>query len=101
MKTTLEKIEIKVNIEKKIINIPKDKRGDQKYMPVGMSKKVYKEMVKEMDKIASRKESSQQQCASQVCNHWFILLFTSNLIIAWNINFQLVCCINEIRSEPI
>ena len=40
-------------------------------MPVGMSKKVYKEMVKEFDKIASQEEPSQQQRASNViCNHW-------------------------------
>ena len=40
-------------------------------MPVGMSKRVYKDMVKEMDKIASKEEPSQQQRASNViCNHW-------------------------------
>ena len=38
-------------------------------MPVGMSKKTYKEMVKEMNIIASRKESSQKQSASHECNH--------------------------------
>ena len=39
--------------------------------PVGMSKNVYKEMVKEMDKIASQEEPSQQQRASNVIfNHW-------------------------------
>ena len=38
-------------------------------MSVGMSKKVCKEMVKEMDIIASHEEPS-QQCASNVrCNH--------------------------------
>jgi hypothetical protein len=35
-------------------------------MPTGMSKKMYKEMVKEMDIIASQEEPSQQQCASNV-----------------------------------
>jgi hypothetical protein len=50
-------------------------------MSVGMSKKVYKEMVKEMNIIASQEEASQQQRASEVCNHSFILLCTSNLII--------------------
>ena len=43
-------------------------------MPIGMSKKVYKEMVKEMDKIASQEEPSQQQRASNlICNHWIFL----------------------------
>ena len=52
------------------MKISKDEQVDIKNMPVGMSKKVYKEMVKEMDKIASREEQSQQQCASNViCNH--------------------------------
>ena len=53
---------------RKIIKIP-EKQGDQKYMLVGMLKKVYKEMVKEMNIIASKKDSYQEQCASQVCNH--------------------------------
>ena len=35
------------------MKISKDERADIKSMPVGMSKKVYKEMFKEMDKIAS------------------------------------------------
>jgi hypothetical protein len=35
------------------MKIPKDQRADIQNMPVGMSKKVYKEMVKEMDIIAS------------------------------------------------
>ena len=48
----------------------KDERADIRNMPVGMSKKVYKEMVKEMDKIASQEEPSQQQRASNIiCNH--------------------------------
>jgi hypothetical protein len=37
---------------RKIMNIPKEKQGDHKYMLVGMSKKVFKEMVKEMNIIA-------------------------------------------------
>ena len=52
------------------MKISKDERADIRNMPVGMSKKVYNEMVKEMDKIASQEEPSQQQCASNViCNH--------------------------------
>ena len=52
------------------MKISKDERVDIRNMPVGMSKKVYKEMVKEMDKIASQEEPSQQQRASNViCNH--------------------------------
>ena len=48
-------------------------------MPVGMSKNVYKEMVKEMDIIASHEEPSQQQRASNViCNHWIFRLGTIN-----------------------
>ena len=52
------------------MKISKDERADIKNMLVGMSKKVYKEMVKEMDKIALHEEPSQQQRASNViCNH--------------------------------
>ena len=52
------------------MKISKDERADIRNMPVGMSKKVYKEMIKEMDKIASREEPSQQKCASNViCNN--------------------------------
>ena len=52
------------------MKISKDERTNIKNIPVGMSKKVYKEMVKEMDKIASQEEPSQQQRASNViCNH--------------------------------
>ena len=48
-------------------------------MPVGMSKNVYKEMVKEMDKIASQEEPSQQQRASNlICNHLIFQLGTIN-----------------------
>ena len=46
-------------VVQKIMNIQKEKLGNLKFMLVGMSKKVYKEMVKEMNIIASRKESSQ------------------------------------------
>ena len=57
------------------MKISKDEWYDIKNMPVGMSKKVYKEMVKEMDKTASHEEPSQQQRASNViCNH---LIFRS------------------------
>ena len=53
------------------MKISKDEWVDVGNMPVGMFKKVYKEMVKEMDKIASQEEPSQQQLASNViCNHW-------------------------------
>ena len=53
------------------MKISKDEWTDIRNMPVGMSKKVYKEMVKEMDKIASQDEPSQQQRASNVIrNHW-------------------------------
>ena len=53
------------------MKISKDEWADIRNMPVGMSKKVYKEMVKEMDKITSQEEPSQQQRASNViCNHW-------------------------------
>ena len=52
------------------MKILKDERAYITNMPVGMSKKVYKEMVKEMDKIASWEEPSQKQSASNViCNH--------------------------------
>ena len=53
------------------MKISKDEWADIKNMPVGMSKKVYKEMVQEMDKISSQGEPSQQQRVSNViCNHW-------------------------------
>ena len=52
------------------MKISKYERADIRNMLVGMSKNVYKEMVKEMDKIASPEEPSQQQRASNViCNH--------------------------------
>ena len=52
------------------MKISKDGRANIINMPTGMSKKVYNEMVKEMDKISSQEEPSQQQRASNViCNH--------------------------------
>ena len=51
------------------MKIPKEKWGDPQSVSVGMSKKVYKEMEKEMNIIASREEGYQQQRASEVCNH--------------------------------
>ena len=51
------------------MKIPKDQRDDIQNMPVGMSKKVYKEMVKEINIVASQEEPYQQQRASNVCNH--------------------------------
>ena len=44
-------------ISRNIMKIPKDERGDMQNVPVGVSKKVYKDMVKEMDIIASQEES--------------------------------------------
>jgi hypothetical protein len=38
-------------------------------MSVGMPKKVYKEMIKEMNIIVSWEEASQQQCALEICDH--------------------------------
>ena len=53
------------------MKISKDEIDDIRNMLAGMSKKVYKEMIKEMDKIASWEEPSQKQRASNViCNHW-------------------------------
>ena len=49
-----------------MMKIPKNERGDIQNMPVGMSKKMHKEMVKEMDIIASWEEPSQQQHTSNV-----------------------------------
>ena len=52
------------------MKIPKGERVAIRNMPVGMSKKVHKEMVKEMDIISSHEEPSQQQRDSNViCNH--------------------------------
>ena len=53
------------------MKISKDEWDDIINMLVGMSKKVYKEMVKEMDIISSHEEPYQQQRDSNViCNHW-------------------------------
>jgi hypothetical protein len=65
-----------------------------------MSKRVYKEMVKEMNIIASHEDAFQQQRASKVCDHSFILLWTSNLFIILNVIFQLFCCRKEKKMEP-
>jgi hypothetical protein len=46
------------------MKIPSDKQGESQYMSVGMPKKVYKEMVKEMNIISSHVDASQQQHAS-------------------------------------
>ena len=51
------------------MKIREDQRADIRNMLVGMSKKVYKKMDKEMDIIALQEEPSQQQSASNVCNH--------------------------------
>ena len=52
------------------MKISKDEQAEIKNMPVGMSKKVYKEMVKEIDKIASQEDPSQQKRALNViCNN--------------------------------
>ena len=51
------------------MKLPKEKWGEPQSMMLGMSKKVYKEMVKEMNIFVSREEPSQQQHASEVCNH--------------------------------
>jgi hypothetical protein len=81
------------------MKIPSDGLGEIQYMWVGMSKKVYKEMVKEMNIISSQEDASQQQCSSEVCYHSFILLCTSNLFIILNTNFQLFCCRKENKTE--
>ena len=61
------------------MKISKDEWADIINMPVGISKKVYKDMVKEMDIIASHEDPSQQQHASNViCNHWIFRLGTIN-----------------------
>ena len=48
------------------MKIPKDEWGDMRNVQVEVSKNVYKEMVKEIDIIASQEEPSQQQHASNV-----------------------------------
>ena len=60
------------------MKISKYEWADIRNMLVGIQK-VYKEMVKQMDIIASPEEPSQQQRASNViCNHWIFLLGTIN-----------------------
>ena len=56
---------------RKILKIPNDQHTDMRNVPIGMSKKVYNEMFKEMDIIASQEEPSQLECALNVCNHLF------------------------------
>jgi len=51
------------------MKIPEERWGDHQNMLVGISKKLYKEIIKEMNKITLREEPSQQQCALEVCNH--------------------------------
>ena len=51
------------------MKLPKEKWGEPQNMSLGMSKKVYKEMVNEMKINASREDPSQQQRASEVCHH--------------------------------
>ena len=85
------------------MKISKDERADFRNIPVGISKKVYKEMVKEMDKIASLEEPSQQQLASNViCNHSFFRSLAKKINnLALNINFQVFSCRKEKKMEPI
>ena len=40
------------------MKITKDERGDMRNVPIGGSKKLYKEMVKEIDIIASQEQPS-------------------------------------------
>jgi hypothetical protein len=74
----------------------KDRWDDIQNMMVGMSKKMYKEMVKEMNIIASWEDSHPNNSA-----HWmyaiiyFFLLCIENLTIAWNTYFQLFYCRKE------
>ena len=89
------------SFSRKIMKIAKEKWGDPQSMLVGMAKKGYKETVKEINIIALKEEPSQQQWELEVCNHWFILLWTSNLILAWDINIQFFCCGNENKMELI
>jgi len=82
------------------MQVPRNKRGENQYMLVGVSKKMYKEMVKEMNIIVSHEDASQQQRAPKVCDHSFILLCTSNLFTKLNTNFQFFCCRKENKMEP-
>ena len=58
--------------------IPKGEQCDMWNVSVGVSKKVYKDTVKEIDIIASQEDPSQQQHASNVWNHYFLGLYKSN-----------------------
>jgi hypothetical protein len=53
-----------------------------------------------MNIIASQEDASQQQRASEVCDHSFIILCKSNLFIILNTIFQLFCCRKENKMEP-
>ena len=46
------------------MKIPKDERSDMQNVLVGVSKKVYKDMVKEIDIIGSQEDPSPLQCGS-------------------------------------
>ena len=46
-------------ISRKIMKIPKDERGDMLNVQVWVSKKMYKEMIMEIDIITSQEEPSQ------------------------------------------
>ena len=48
------------------MTIPNDQHVDMQNMSIGMSKKVYKGMVKEIDIITSLKKPSQQCCYHSV-----------------------------------
>ena len=48
------------------MKIPEDEQGDMINVSIGVSKKVYEKMVKEIDIIASQEDSSQQQHATNV-----------------------------------
>jgi hypothetical protein len=60
------------------MEIPSDKQGEIQYISVRISKKVCKETIKEINIIASQEDASQQQRASEICDHSFILLCTLN-----------------------
>ena len=50
------------------MKISKDERADIRNMIVGMSKRVYKDMVREMDIIALHEEPS-QRASNVICNN--------------------------------
>ena len=74
------------------MKISKDEWADIINMPVGMSKKVYKEMVKEMDIIWSMRAISTTPCFK--CN-------MKSLNLTLNINFEVFFCRKEKKMEPI